>query len=839
MKKLLAVDGNSILNRAYYGIRILTNNEGLPTNALYGTVNILQKQIEALSPDYLAVAFDLKAPTFRHKMFSDYKAGRKPMPPELAAQLPYAKELCRAMGFTVIEKEGYEADDILGTLAEMAHQSDHVETYILTGDKDSLQLITEDGRTNVLLAGNTETTLMNEERFKEKYGVSSKVFVDVKALMGDSSDNIPGVPGIGEKTALKLIAEHGDLDGVFATVETAGHAPGLKKKLSEGKESAYLSLELARINRFVPLGIDLDRLKNLGIDRTILLELFTKFNFSTFIKRFGLDEITKEASNVEKCPIVEGDADYVSKLKGDTVSLYVGENASIFDGEKIIKISDISQLASLVSSNKKIVTYDCKSLYKMLQSFGISYREAYYDIMLASYVNNPASSFDLPHIVLEYLGLATMESGYEALFIYKAYEKLEEKLKEIGAEKLLFDIEMPLAAVLADMEITGFRLDTKGLISYGENLNLLLTDLENRIYFSAGEKFNINSPAQLGKILFEKLGLPAAKKTKSGGYSTNAEILERLRAEHPIVEDILEYRKVAKLKGTYVEGFIKVADSNGSVHSSFNQTGTVTGRLSSSEPNLQNIPIRTTLGRELRKFFIPKNDEYRLIDADYSQIELRVLAAISGDKTMIDAFTSGVDIHTSTAANVFGVNSEFVTDEMRKRAKAINFGIVYGMGEFSLAEDLGISRAQAKKYIESYLSNYPSVCEYLENIVAEAYDRGYVSTLFGRRRYIPELAGQNKNLKHFGERVAKNSPIQGTAADIIKIAMISTREKLKESGIDARLILQVHDELILEAHESCAQKAAEILESCMENAIELNVPLIAKASIGKTWFDNK
>ncbi len=840
MKKLLIVDGNSILNRAYYGVRILTNKDGLPTNALFGIVNILAKQLDAIKPDYAAVAFDLKAPTFRHKMYADYKAGRKPMPEELALQLPFSKDVCRAMGFKVLQKEGYEADDILGTLANMAH-SEGTEAYILTGDRDSLQLISEDGMIKVLLATNTETVTMDEAKFKEKYGVSSGVFADVKALMGDASDNIPGVPGIGEKTALKLIAEQGSLDGVYETLENAGHTPSLKKKLAEGKESAYLSLDLARINCSVPLDIKLSELENTGFDNAKLTELFTKFEFSSFIKRFGLDSSVSHAKELAEYEKISVGADYLEKLEGNAVSIYIGDEISIFDGKKtVILEGDISLVTSLLMSGKKIITYDSKVLYKKLHESGIEYRNAYHDIMLSAYVLNPASGFDLPRLALEYIGAVSLPSGSEAQVIYAIYEKIAEKLKEIPeAERLLCHIEMPLAAHLADMEINGFRIDTKGLKEYGEKLSILLSDLENRIYFSAGEEFNINSPSQLGKILFEKLGLPAEKKTKTGGYSTNAEILEKLRMGHPIVDDILEYRKVAKLKGTYVDGFFKVADDEGKVHSCFNQTGTVTGRLSSSEPNLQNIPIRTELGRELRKFFIPKNDDYRLIDADYSQIELRVLAAISGDEAMIRAFTSGTDIHTSTAATVFGVHPEAVTVEMRKRAKAINFGIVYGMGEFSLSEDLGITRAQAKKYIESYLSSYPAVCEYLENIVAEAYEKGYVTTLFGRRRYIPELAQQNKNLKNFGERVAKNSPIQGTAADIIKIAMINTGDRLKESGIDARLILQVHDELILEAHKDCADEAAKILEECMENAISLGVPLVAKASIGKTWFDNK
>ncbi len=843
MKKLLAIDGNSILNRAYYGVRMLTNSEGLPTNALFGLVNIISKQLDSISPDYTAVAFDLKAPTFRHKMYSEYKAGRKPMPEELALQLPLAKEICRAMGFTVLEKEGFEADDILGTLASIAHKNDDTEAYILTGDRDSLQLITEDGKVKVLLAGNTDTVLTDKEKFREKYGVSPTVFVDVKALMGDSSDNIPGVPGIGEKTALKLISECGSLDGVYASYENAPYSPSVKRKLAEGKESAYISLELARIKCDVPLGIKLAELENQGFDKTALSELFKRFEFSTFIKRFGLDDEIAKADAIPECEEISCGNGFTDKISGDVISVCISDGVlSLFDGKKIIHVStDISETEELFSNgNFKIVTHDCKALYKELDNHGIHCRNAYFDIMLASYVLNPASKFDMEHLALESIGISTFPECKKAQIIYAIYKNLSEKIKDTeGAEELLKNIEIPLASVLCDMELAGFRCDIEGLEKYGKGLDEVSKDLEKRIYFSAGEEFNINSPAQLGEVLFAKLGLPAGKKTKTGGYSTGAEILESLRSYHPIIDDILEYRKVTKLKSTYVEGLIKVADSSGRIHSCFNQTGTATGRLSSSEPNLQNIPIRTELGRAMRKFFVPTNDDYCLIDADYSQIELRVLASISKDSEMTNAFISKKDIHSSTASTIFGVPEDTITSEMRKRAKAINFGIIYGMGEFSLAQDLGITRAQAKKYIESYLSSYPKISEYLENVVKEAYDKGYVTTLFGRRRYIPELAGQNKNLKHFGERVAKNSPIQGTAADIIKIAMINTDKALRESGIDARIILQVHDELILESHKSCADKASEILEDCMENAVSLSVPLLAEASVGETWFDCK
>ena len=845
MKKLLVVDGNSILNRAYYGIRILTNSEGLPTNAIYGMVNILSRQLDALSPDYAAVAFDLKAPTFRHKMYADYKAGRKPMPEELAAQMPYAKKVCDAMGFSVLEKEGYEADDILGTLAAMGLSSGEVKTYILTGDRDSLQLITEDDRVNVLLAGNADTVLYDQAKFREKYGVSSTVFVDVKALMGDSSDNIPGVPGVGEKTALKLISENGSLDGVYAGLSEKGLSPSLLAKLESGKDLAYISKDLAKINTEVPLDITLDDVKNEGLKKSELAALFTKFEFTTLIKKFGLEGEEIKTEKKESLPEPEVIESFdISDIEAKSTLFLSCENGkiSVYDGKKIFFSENGEELlAKLIENGAKIVTHDCKSLYKSLAELGIGDAEIYHDIMLAAYVVNASgAAYTLEHLALEYLSLTVLPEKSKGYTVYRIFEQMKEKLSaDKNAEKLLYEIEMPLARVLADMEISGFKVDIEGLRGYGDALDLLAKDYESRIYFLAGCEFNVNSPAQLGKVLFETLGLPAKKKTANGHYSTNAEILEKLLPYHPIIENILEYRKVAKLKSTYVDGFIKVADESGRIHSCFNQTGTATGRLSSSEPNLQNIPIRTELGRELRKFFLPKNENYLLVDADYSQIELRILAAISGDKTMTDAFVSGEDIHTSTAATVFGVSQENVTSEMRKRAKAVNFGIVYGMGEFSLSEDLGISRAEAKKYIENYLASYPKVSEYLENVVKEAYENGYVTTLFGRRRYIPELAAQNKNLKHFGERVAKNSPIQGSAADIIKIAMVNTAKRLKESGIDARIILQVHDELILEASRDCTAEAARLLEECMENAVSLSVPLIAKASVGETWYENK
>lgn len=838
MKKLLIVDGNSILNRAYYGIRMLTNGRGLPTNALYGMVNILMKQVEALSPDYTAVAFDLKAPTFRHKMYDAYKAGRKPMPEELAVQLPLSKELCRAMGFTVIEKEGFEADDILGTIAHLAHESEDTTAFILTGDRDSLQLITEDGRVNVLLAGNSETTMFGASKFKDKYGVSPTVFVDVKAIMGDSSDNIPGVAGIGEKGALKLVAEFGTLDNIYKNIDSPSISQSIKKKLCDGKESAYLSLELAKIRRDVPLEMSLDDLTNNGANKEELGKLFREYGFSTFIKRFGIDDDKRESRLSE----VDIRSVSVAELpKTGRVCVFLSDDALfLYDGKDILKACDAPE-RYFESTEAEIVTHDCKTLYKMLDQKGVKYRTCAFDTMLAAYFANAASGkFDLSHLALEYLEISDIKEGEEVLVISELEKLITKKLESEGTLEACKTLEFPLAAVLADMESNGFKIDTNGLEGYGRSIDIALSELEKRIFFSAGCEFNINSPSQLGEILFEKLGLPSGKKTSSGKYSTNAEILEKLRGKHHVIEDILDYRKLMKLKGTYIDGLAKVADSEGKIHTNFNQTGTVTGRLSSSEPNLQNIPIRTDEGRELRKFFIPEKDGYLLVDADYSQIELRVLASISGDAAMRAAFAAGEDIHASTAAKIFGVAPNMVTSEQRKRAKAINFGIVYGMGEFSLSEDLGISRAEAKKYIESYFESFPGISSYLADTVKKAYDNGYTTTLFGRRRYIPELAGQNKMLKNFGERVAKNSPIQGTAAEIIKLAMIKVQAALEESGIDAKLILQIHDELILESAPECADKAARLLEECMENAFALDgVKLCAKACIGKNWFECK
>lgn len=843
MKKMLVVDGNSIINRAFYGVRPLTTSYGLHTNAVYGMINILDRHISELSPDYCAIAFDLKAPTFRHKMYSEYKAGRRGMPDELAEQFGVAKEVAEALGFMRLECEGYEADDILGTLSKYADEDTTV--YILTGDRDSLQLINDN--VHVLLATNSETVDFDRAMFREKYGIDPTQFVDVKALMGDTSDNIPGVRGIGEKTAFSLIAQYGTLDNVYASLDTAKLTNCVRTRLGDGKDAAYMSRDLAKIFTEVPISASLNDMEYHGMDRARTFELMQKLEFSAFIKRFGLNaERNIELPNTgseEKYSFEDGDAkcEMLQRTEGLFAISFKDNAVTLFDGSTAVRFFDIPKCADelckfLSCSENRVVCYDCKALYKFLDGYGIKFRNADFDVMLAAYVINSGNgSYDISRIVIEYPGRSYNDDIDTAVYAFELYPLLCERLQRDGLEKLMYEIEMPLASVLTDMELYGFKIDPDGIRTYGQELLSLAKEYESRIFMQAGETFNINSPKQLGEVLFEKLHLKGGKKTKTG-YSTSADVLEKLRSVYPIVDDILEYRKVTKLKSTYVDGLLREADKNGRVHTNFKQTGTATGRLSSTEPNLQNIPIRTELGRLLRRFFIPENAEYVLIDADYSQIELRLLAHISGDETMIESFKSGKDIHASTASRVFGVPESEVSAEMRKHAKVINFGILYGMGEFTLANDLHISRAEAKEYINSYLSGFPRVDEYLKNIIKSAYENKYVTTMYSRRRYIPELAGQNKMLRSFGERVAMNSPIQGSAADIIKIAMINVHQRLKKEGLDARLILQVHDELLIEASKKDAERARRVLCEEMESVASLSIPLTVEVEMGDNWL---
>ncbi len=843
MKKMLVIDGNSILNRAFYGIRLLTNKDGLYTNAIYGMITMVSRYMESLKPNYCAVAFDLKAPTFRHKMYDGYKANRKGMPEELAVQLPYAKECMTHMGLTVLSCEGYEADDILGTLASsMGTEKLHV--YVLTGDRDSLQLISE--HVSVLLVKTKETIEFDRGVFREQYGINPEQFVEVKALMGDSSDNIPGVAGIGEKTALKLIADHKSVADLYDGLESAGLSDGVRKKLEMGRKMAFLSRTLSEICVTAPISSNLDDYEYAGPNATALKKLFLQLDFTALIKKFNLEQtaISEEAEQTEENEAIGYQiAKDLSELTGDVIAVSLAEDTvSCYDGTKLYSASatDINwaEMASHLQG-KALLCHDSKKLYKALIERNITISVCAFDTFLAAYVlDSGRGNYTLSELFVRYKKTSLNETSPSAVAIYDLFGILKEEIGKGGFDALLYDIEQPLAYVLAEMELTGFKIDADGIRAYGEELNEAAEALQLRIYSYAGEEFNIGSPKQLGEVLFDKMGLPKSRKTKTG-YSTDAETLQKLLSKHPIIEDILDYRQVTKLKSTYADGLPKAADERGRVHSVLNQTGTATGRLSSSEPNLQNIPIRTELGRRFRKYFTAQNEEYVLIDADYSQIELRLLAHIANDEALIDAFLSGEDVHTMTASKVFGVSPDMVTPDLRKKAKAVNFGIMYGIGDYSLSEDLGITKAQAKEYITSYFAQFPQIRSYLDRVKEEAKRDGFVTTLLGRRRYIPELASSNKNVQHFGERIAMNSPIQGTAADIIKIAMIRVDHALRERGLDARLIMQVHDELILESHLSCAEEARTILVNCMENAVKLSIKLSVEGSVGNTWYDAK
>lgn len=831
MKKLFIVDGNSIMNRAFFGVRPLETQSGIPTNAVYGTATMLWRQIEQIKPDYFAVAFDLHAPTFRHKMYDLYKSNRRGMPDELRTQEPYVRELIEKMGARVIALEGYEADDILGTMSRLA-EGEGVQTYIFTGDRDSLQLISDN--TFVLLATNADAVLYDTSAFKEKYGVLPSQFVDVKALMGDSSDCIPGVRGIGEKTALSLIAEYGSLDGLYSDFESKKFTPSVTAKLAEGKESAYLSQTLAHIERNAPLGVSLSDLEYHGADKAALRALFEKLEFFALIKKWELD-----ASDGEAPKTVAFKQASVDVVNFENVAAHFDfENGECFfyDGEYVASCP-ISDAVNYIKCTGRVALYDKKSVCHALADRGLDTGFRADDVMIMGYVLSVSENdYSLDKLIARAFVAEAKTPAEKAYYVFELCKTYAERMN--AAEKKLYgEIELPLCDVLFDMERDGFLVDVPELMKFSDKLGAMQKEYEQRVFMLAGEQFNINSPKQLGVILFEKLGLPSGKKTKNG-YSTSADVLERLRPYSGIIDDILEYRQVGKLKSTYADGLTRAADENGRVHTSFRQALTATGRLSSTEPNLQNIPIKTELGREFRRFFIAR-DGYTLIDADYSQIELRLLAAISGDENMIDAFNSGYDIHTATAMRVFGVDADHVTVALRKRAKAINFGIVYGIGDFSLSGDLHVSRKEAAEYIKSYFETYPGVKAYLDGVVKKAHEDKFVETLFGRRRYIPELSSTRKPEQAFGERVAMNSPIQGTAADIIKLAMVNTSKKLREQNLDARLILQVHDELIIEANESCADKVMELLKTEMENAVSLPVPLTVGIAEGKTWYDAK
>lgn len=771
------------------------------------------------------------------------------MPEELACQMPYAKELIAALGFTVLELEGYEADDIIGTVCKNADLHGDIDSYILTGDRDSLQLITD--HTRVILMRNGKDELFDTEHFKTVYGVLPEQFVDVKALMGDSSDCIPGVPGIGEKTALKLIAAARSLDALYADAENGyfNSTPSVRRKLDEGRDSAYMSQFLARICTEAPVGADTDSYLRSTRNDTELYRLLSRFELNRLIRDFALSppadadspKISEEArednglpeiisiSSAELCQSKLCDGFSVA-FDGCDIALSVAGRVLMCEG------ADDEALKYVFSHN--VICHNAKELSKRLALRAVSL-SCSFDTMLAEYLLEPGrGSYPLAGIAEKYTSVAPDSLAGEAYVVTLCADKLSEKLRECSMDTLLTELELPLATVLADIERIGFKIDCDGIRAYAAELSKTENELAESIYFLAGHDFNINSPKQLSEVLFEELCLPGGKKTKTG-YSTDADTLKKLRRLHPIVSEILSYRQVAKLRGTYGEALAELADENGRIHTSLNQCGTATGRLSSNDPNLQNIPVRGELGRELRSFFKANDEDHVLIDADYSQIELRLLAHLSGDKNMIDAFLSGTDIHTVTASQVFGLPIDRVTRELRLRAKAVNFGIVYGIGAFSLAQDIGSTRKEAEEYIEGYFRTYPQVEEYLHSTVEAAEKNGYTLTMFNRRRPIPELRSKNKNIAAFGKRVAMNSPIQGSAADIIKLAMINTARALSEADIDARLILQVHDELIVESHISCAERAREILTREMENAVSLAIPLTAEAGIGANWLEAK
>ncbi|HRL87157.1 MAG TPA: DNA polymerase I [Candidatus Fimenecus sp.] len=852
--KLLVLDGNSIINRAFYGIKLLTTKDGRYTNAIYGFMNIFYKLCDELHPDSVAFAFDLKAPTFRHKMYDEYKAGRKPMPPELAEQMPVLKDLLRALGYKIVTKEGYEADDILGTLAFSCKDGD--ECYIATGDRDSLQLVGDNVK--VLLAstkmGRPETNIYDVKRIKDDYGVTPHQLIDIKALMGDSSDNIPGVSGVGQKTAQSLISELGSIQNIYDNIDTIDIRETLRNKLKNDKDSAFMSYKLGEIYKSVPIETDYSFYIPDEGDKGEALSILRSLEMYKLIDKIGLNTVTYDAkpenTTVNEYKRVNSLNDFLLKANKlyFVYSVKDGRFVSLAacNGDDICEVntendSEVEAFINILEDeNTEKYTFNIKPLYAYAFSHGFEIKNVKMDLMLAAYLLNPsAKDYDIEKLAAEYNVYYEADGGFSALSetVYPLTVKLSALLEERDQTELLSNIELPLAEVLASMEKIGVKVDKCGIEAFGDMLGERIKGLQSRIYELAGEEFNINSPKQLGEILFVKLAIPTKKKTKSG-FSTNAEVLEKLADEYEIVKFILEYRTYTKLKSTYCDGLLKEIAADGRIHSTFNQTETRTGRISSTEPNLQNIPVRTELGREMRKFFIA-GDGKVLVDADYSQIELRVLSDIADDKAMIDAFNNGDDIHAITASQVFKMPLQMVTPLMRSRAKAVNFGIVYGIGAFSLAKDIGVSRAEADRYIKDYLHHYSGVDRYMNEVVEEAKKNGYVKTLFGRRRYLPELSSSNGMLRAFGERVARNMPIQGTAADIIKIAMIRVYTRLKEENLNARLILQIHDELIVEAPENEKTKAELIVKEEMENACKMKVLLKSDAHSGESWYDAK
>lgn len=885
MKKLLIIDSNSIINRAFYGVRYLSAKDGTPTNAIYGFLNTLFKLIDEVKPDYLCTAYDLKAPTFRHKMYDGYKAQRKPMPDGLRVQIPISKEILSAMNIKSFELEGYEADDIIGTVSKICDDNG-IECFIATGDKDDLQLATD--KTKVILTvtrnGQNETTYYDDKQVFEKYRVTPTEFIDIKALMGDPSDNIPGVPGIGEKTATALIEEHKSIENIYENLDKIGLKGATLKKITDGRDLAFMSKTLATIIRDVPIDFNFSDCEFGGDISSCATEkvydILKKLDLNSIIKRLNItptkeqlekvEDIFKDTSITEISTSgellsflknVKDKLSFVCQFSGDElsyISLAVGKDAVGIDMYSV-NTSEIMPILKTVFEDEKIKLYSSglnEAIVKLADK--ISFKNIAYDVEIAAYlINSSKSEYSLESLILDFLGIDLQSDtsskqlslfddaedndiiSKKALSIIPLYEKTHEILVKNKQEKLYYDIELPLVEVLADMQITGIKIDKEELNKFSDYLGENINNLTEKIYNLADEEFNINSPIQLGVILFEKLGLKSGKKTKRG-YSTNIEVLENLKDAHPIIELLIEYRQLSKLKSTYCDGLFPVInEKTGRIHSQFKQTVTVTGRISSKEPNMQNIPVRTELGRNLRKMFIAKDENHILVDADYSQIELRVLAHIANDETMLKAFENGEDIHKVTASQVLGIPLDEVTPEQRSNAKAVNFGIVYGIGEFNLSKDLKISVKDARAYINGYLEKYHGVREYMNNIKESAEKDGYVKTLMNRVRYIPELKSTNHNIHAQGQRIALNTPIQGTAADIIKLAMVRVYKRLKKENLCAKLILQVHDELIIECPKAEEKVVMALLREEMENALSLNVALKADTSSGYSWYDAK
>ena len=842
--KLLILDGNSVINRAYFGVRPLTNRDGLFTHAIYGFLNILERMEKEEQPEAIAVAFDLHGPTFRHLKYEGYKANRHGMPEELAQQMPVMKDVLRAMNIPIYECQGWEADVVIGSVAMICSGSGW-ECVIVTGDRDSLQLIDENVHVKLVISkpGQTTAELYDEEKFRSEYGFEPKKLIDLKALMGDSSDNIPGVGGVGPKTAKELLAKFGSLDGVYDHLDDPSIRPKLREKLEKDRDQAYLSFDLATIRPEAPIEFAPRDAIVQPYNRPELYQLFQKLEFVRLIDKYGLRGAAAEVTQPET-PKQEA-LPRVSAMPEETreCAVYFSADGSIgiaFENGVLSLTPMEAAMQGLSFAGKRLILHDSKETIHRLDENGTAHGECVFDTKLAAYDLNPSQSdYPVSKLATNYLGSSVEDEDAAACAeaMWHLRPILKQELEKTGMTALYRDMELPLCEVLYRMENRGIRIDRDQLEQFGQMLSQRIADCEKLIFSYSGETFNINSPKQLGELLFDKLGLPPVKKTRTG-YSTNAEVLEKLKDKHPIIPAIMDYRMLTKLKSTYADGLLKEIREDGRVHTTFQNLVTATGRLSSTEPNLQNIPVRTDLGAEIRKMFVP-NPGCVLVDADYSQIELRVLAHIADDAAMQKAFCDHVDIHTATASQVFGVPVEKVTPLQRRHAKAVNFGIVYGISEFSLAEDIGVSRHEAKAYIDNYLSNYQGVRAYMKKVVEDAKEIGYTQTLYGRRRYIPELKSSNFNVRSSAERITLNTPIQGTAADIIKLAMIRVENALNEQFPDAKLLLQVHDELIVECPEEIAPEVAKLVSREMEGVAQLKVPLTAEAHFGKSWYDAK